>query len=40
MAMNPNGTGEFVMIRSESNVSFQLTVVLNFFDELRAKVGN
>ncbi|MCZ6857363.1 MAG: protein kinase [Gemmatimonadetes bacterium] len=33
-------TGEFVMIRSESNVSFQLTVVLNFFDELRAKVGN
>ncbi len=33
-------TGDFVMIRSESTASFQLTVVLNFFEELKAKVGN
>ena len=33
-------TGEFVMVRSESTVSFRLTVVLNFFEELKAKVGN
>ncbi len=33
-------TGDFVMIRSESTASFQLTVVLQFFEELKAKVGN
>jgi hypothetical protein len=32
-------TGDFVMVRSEATASFQLTVVLNFLEELKARVG-
>ncbi|MCH8936074.1 MAG: PD40 domain-containing protein, partial [Gemmatimonadetes bacterium] len=30
-------TGDFVMVRSEATASFQLTVVLNFLEELKAR---